>query len=63
MNMLRMAEAHARDWMANPLMGAKDLQTLYAQWALEAQRMQAVHAEKCAECQKEDTPIPCPTRA
>ena len=57
MKLIHMAEAHARDWLANTRrveMPSKDLQALYAQWALVAQRMQAVHAMNCAECQKEE---------
>lgn len=28
------------------------LQILYAQWALDAQRVQTIHFEACLECQK-----------
>ena len=57
MKLIHIAEAHARDWLASARIGwesSKDLQAIYAQWALVAQRMQAVHAANCAECQKEE---------
>jgi hypothetical protein len=51
-----MAELYAAERSALAELKTTDdrhLQMLYGQWALEAQRMQRFHAERCEECRKD----------
>ena len=46
------------------LRASKDdhLQMLYAQWALEAKRMQSVHYDSCLDCQQGEAVTGIPAR-